>query len=120
MRPLFDLSPQISSSFDPGSSIVWHHGDVSTLLESIPDGTVKLVVTSPPYNVGKEYETRTSIQEYLARQSKIIKDLVRVVAPDGSICWQVGNYVEKGEVYPLDIYYYGIFPPPSTVWARQQ
>jgi adenine-specific DNA-methyltransferase len=39
----------------------------------------------------------------------ILSELVRVLRPDGSICWQVGNYVENGEVYPLDIYYYSLF-----------
>jgi adenine-specific DNA-methyltransferase len=67
------------------------------------------IVTSPPYNVGKEYETKTSIENYLASQEKVIEELIRIVSDNGSICWQVGNYVDKGEVFPLDIYYYNIF-----------
>ena len=39
----------------------------------------------------------------------IIAELVRTLAPTGNLCWQVGNYVEKGEVFPLDIYFYEIF-----------
>lgn len=68
-----------------------------------------MVITSPPYNVGKEYETRTGLKQYLKTQERVIEELVRVLHPEGSICWQVGNYVEKGEIYPLDIYYYEIF-----------
>ena len=34
---------------------------------------------------------------------------MRVLSPEGSLCWQVGNYVEKGEVFPLDIFYYPFF-----------
>lgn len=69
----------------------------------------KLIVTSPPYNVGKEYETRKSIEDYLSKQKEIINELVRVLHPNGSICWQVGNYVDSGEIFPLDIFYYSIF-----------
>jgi DNA modification methylase len=50
-----------------------------------------------------------SIHEYLDSQAELIKELVRVLKPNGSICWQVGNYVEKSEVFPLDIYFYPIF-----------
>jgi hypothetical protein len=42
-------------------------------------------------------------------QAELITELVRVLSPHGSICWQVGNYVEKSEVFPLDIYYYPMF-----------
>jgi adenine-specific DNA-methyltransferase len=68
-----------------------------------------LIITSPPYNIGKSYETKTSIEEYLDFQKGIINELVRVLSNKGSICWQVGNYVKKGEVFPLDIFYYSIF-----------
>ena len=42
-------------------------------------------------------------------QEEIINELVRTLSHKGNLCWQIGNYVEKGEVYPLDIYYYQIF-----------
>jgi adenine-specific DNA-methyltransferase len=100
---------QIKSDFDPTADIVLHHGDVRDLLATLPDGFARLVITSPPYNLGKEYETRVALKSYLEFQSQIIAELIRVLADDGSICWQVGNYVENGEVYPLDIYYYEIF-----------
>ena len=79
------------------------------LLADISTDSVNLVVTSPPYNVGKKYEKSTPLEEYLAAQEPVIKELVRVLAPTGSICWQVGNYVHKGEVFPLDIYFYELF-----------
>lgn len=91
------------------SRIVFHHGDAFDFLNSIDANQVQLVITSPPYNVGKEYETKTSIEKYLETQEKIIEQLIRVTADTGSICWQVGNYIEDGEVYPLDMYYYEIF-----------
>lgn len=84
-------------------------GDSFKKLQAFEAGMFKLIVTSPPYNVGKEYETKRSIEEYLNNQKAIIKELVRVLSPSGSICWQVGNYIDKGEVFPLDFFYYEIF-----------
>jgi DNA modification methylase len=83
--------------------------DTLRFLETLPDGAAQLVVTSPPYNIGKAYESRVSIQEYLDGQRGVISELVRVLGSRGSVCWQVGNYVAGGEVFPLDVFYYGIF-----------
>ncbi len=84
-------------------------GDTLNQLKKFENDKFDLVITSPPYNVGKEYETKTSIEKYLQIQEEIIQELVRVTNNKGSICWQVGNYVEKGEIFPLDIFYYQIF-----------
>jgi adenine-specific DNA-methyltransferase len=84
-------------------------GDSLDVLKEIEDNKFKLIITSPPYNVGKEYEVKKSIELYLEEQDEIINELIRVLHPLGSICWQVGNFVNKGEVFPLDIFYYNIF-----------
>ncbi|MCL6099213.1 MAG: site-specific DNA-methyltransferase [Bacteroidetes bacterium] len=84
-------------------------GDTLENLHKIDDEKFDLVITSPPYNVGKEYETKKSIESYLGDQEKVIEELIRVTSSKGNICWQVGNYVEKGEIFPLDIFYYQIF-----------
>lgn len=97
------------NKFDPKEELILFHGDVNELLASIPNKSINLIVTSPPYNVGKEYEVRTSIDDYLNQQEKAIRLMYEKLADDGSICWQVGNFVDKGEIYPLDIYYYRIF-----------
>jgi len=68
-----------------------------------------LIITSPPYNVGKEYETQTNLEKYLKELEPILEQLVRVLNTTGSICWQVGNYIENKEVFPLDIYFYTQF-----------
>ena len=99
----------ISGHFEQSADIVLFHGDTTDFLKEIPDETMQLVVTSPPYNIGKEYEIRTTIQKYLDSQKNIIKEIIRVLSPSGSICWQVGNFVQDTEVYPLDIFYYQIF-----------
>ncbi len=78
-------------------------------MAELPDAKFKLIVTSPPYNIGKAYESRSSLNDYLDDQSKVIKDCVRLLDPQGSICWQVGNYVENSQIIPLDTILYPIF-----------
>ncbi len=100
---------RLSSNFDPLATFVLWEGDCLQLLPQIPDGFVQLVVTSPPYNLGKPYETRLDMKDYVAQQEAVIKECVRVLSPNGSICWQIGNYVNNGEIIPLDILLYPIF-----------
>jgi len=101
-EPLFEyISPEITHQIVNGDSL--------TVLKEIEDGKFDLIITSPPYNVGKSYETKTSIEKYLETQEIIIKELLRTLSDKGNLCWQVGNYVDKGEIFPLDIYYYQIF-----------
>ena len=103
--PLFEKRKEIASQFDLNAELVLYRGDVRDFLATLPDSTASLVVTSPPYNLGKEYEDRVAIEKYLETQAAVIAQLYRVLREDGSICWQVGNFVEDGEVFPLDIYY---------------
>lgn len=84
-------------------------GDSLIKTKKLPSGKFKLIITSPPYNVGKEYETKKTIDSYLEQQESIINELVRILHPNGSICWQVGNYIKKGELIPLDILFYPLF-----------
>ncbi len=91
---------KITSNFDPSADFILHEGNVLDLLKEIPDKFVKLVVTSPPYNLGKPYEDKLEIEEYLEQQKIIITECVRVLDDSGSICWQVGNYVNNGEIVP--------------------
>ncbi|MDR1367842.1 MAG: site-specific DNA-methyltransferase [Candidatus Accumulibacter sp.] len=83
--------------------------DALHFLKTVGKESVQLVITSPPYNIGKSYENKVPIQDYLSAQKSVIAEIVRTLNPRGSICWQVGNYVDGGEVYPLDIFYYDLF-----------
>lgn len=101
-EPLFEyISPDISNQIVNADSL--------SFLKKEEDGKFDLIITSPPYNIGKSYETKTSIERYLESQEEIINELVRTLSDKGNLCWQVGNYVDKGEVFPLDIFYYQIF-----------
>ena len=100
---------EIQSEFQQDSHIVLRESETLTELKQLPNNSFKLVVSSPPYNIGKEYEKQTALEYYLDWQREIITELCRLVATDGSIVWQVGNFIDNGEVFPLDIYFYPIF-----------
>jgi len=100
---------KISSVFNKNENIIIKQGDTLQELKNLPDDTFKLIVSSPPYNIGKEYEKQVALENYLETQREIIEELCRVVSNNGSIIWQVGNFVDLGEIYPLDIYFYPIF-----------
>src|SRR2546426_1674205 len=89
--PVFDLA------YRPNARIVLVQGDSLETLRALPAGVAKLIITSPPYNIGKEYETQTKLGHYLEWLNPIIREIVRVLSPHGSLCWQVGNYVEDSE-----------------------
>lgn len=99
----------LADRYDPNAEVVLYAGDCLDLLDEIPNENIQLIVTSPPYNLGKEYEKKISLSEYISQQRKVIIECVRKLKREGSICWQVGNYVEKNEIAPLDIILYPIF-----------
>jgi adenine-specific DNA-methyltransferase len=99
----------ISPVYDPSAHFVLFEGDCRDFLPHVPDAIAKLIVTSPPYNLGKEYETRLSLQTYLDQQRRVIDQCCRILHPKGSICWQVGNYVDNGEIIPLDVKLFPLF-----------
>ena len=78
--------------------------DVEKFLDALPMQPIfDLVVTSPPYNIGKEYENQVPLSDYYDWQKRIIEKIYPRLKDNGSICWQVGNYVENGSITPLDI-----------------
>lgn len=91
--------------------IKYEFGDCKKVIPNINNIKFDLIMTSPPYNVGKEYENVKSIENYLSEQEQVISQLVSLLSPRGSICWQTGNFIDKKtkEIFPLDIFYYRIF-----------
>jgi adenine-specific DNA-methyltransferase len=100
---------RVSDRYETNADAVILEGDSAQTLKTIPDGTAKLIITSPPYNIGKAYEKATGLDEYLENLTPVLDQAIRILADDGSLCWQVGNYVESSEVFPLDIFYYPYF-----------
>jgi adenine-specific DNA-methyltransferase len=103
-------SLRVSALWNPDVDAVLFNGDCEELMRSMPDQSVQLIISSPPYNIGKPYEKKLPLSEYIAWQRRVLHECDRVLAPGGSICWQVGNYVDKktGEVIPLDALFWPI------------
>lgn len=91
------------------SSII--QGDALAMLDCIPDESVQLILTSPPYNIGKAYEKGmfSSLEQYTEWMNELIKKLIKKVSPNGNICWQVGNHVADGALTPLDFLFFPMF-----------
>ncbi len=104
-----DKKIKICPSYSKNSDVVIYNGLAIDFLNTVPKGSIDLIITSPPYNIGKEYEDKKELSDYLDTQEDIIPSLCEVLSESGSICWQVGNYIKNGEVFPLDIYYYKLF-----------
>jgi adenine-specific DNA-methyltransferase len=74
----FDSQKKIQDRFDSNADLVLYQGDVIDFLGTVPDNSVSLIITSPPYNLGKDYEDRVSIERYLERQTETIAQLYSV------------------------------------------
>jgi site-specific DNA-methyltransferase (adenine-specific) len=73
--------------------VILHH--TSEEMEELPDCSVHLMVTSPPYNVGKDYDEDLSLDEYLAFLKRVWKETYRVLVPGGRACINVANVGRK-------------------------
>ena len=105
----FVSKTSVAGSYAPTNTATLFVGDRLDFLHQLPDGAARLIVTSPPYNIGKIYEKKDSLESYLRGQKETLKECVRSLANDGSLCWQVGNHINGGqEIYPLDIFIYQI------------
>lgn len=101
-----------------------YQGDCIDLLKALPDESVKLIVSSPPYNLGKEYEARKALQHYLDEQTTVLTECYRVLKNSGSIFWQVGAFSDNGSLIPLDVRFFpileslGCIPRNRIIWIR--
>lgn len=100
---------EVKTTFSKENHVTLYLGDCLDFLQQIPDESIQLIITSPPYNIGKEYEERIDIEKYIFQQNRVISECIRTLKDEGSICWETGNYVFNGEIVPLDILLYNCF-----------
>lgn len=96
-----------TENFCEATASLWL-GDALEFLKSLSDNSVDLLLTSPPYFVGKEYDRSRSLADFKAELARVMPEIARTLKPGGSLCWQVGNHVERSRVTPLDTAVYPI------------
>lgn len=105
----------IAKEYSPDAAASMLLGDNLEHLGAIPDESVDLVVTSPPYNIGKDYEQIVDLDTYVESQKRVIEECVRVLKPTGNVCWQVGFTKSGKEMIPLDVLLYPVFKGAGLV-----
>ena len=85
------------------------HGDTLQTLKKFPSNKINLIITSPSYMLGKEYDKERSFEEYKKYHSDVIKECHRVLTEDGALYWNVAQTpLENGEILPLGVVFYSI------------
>jgi adenine-specific DNA-methyltransferase len=103
-----------------GVNATLYHGDCLELVSAIPTASVDLVVTSPPYCIGMEYERASTVQDFLEAHKCLLPEIIRITKPGGSICWQVGYHISKRTVYPLDYAVFSILDGNKEIALRNR
>jgi site-specific DNA-methyltransferase (adenine-specific) len=86
----------VGEPVDPPSEIVDRlFCQSSETMEQIPDDCVALMVTSPPYNVGKDYDADLGLSEYLELLKRVLAETYRVIEPGGRVAVNVANLGRK-------------------------
>lgn len=85
-----------------GTSASLSHCDAHDFLSELSPRSVDLIVTSPPYFIGKEYDASKSARDFMREVRRVLPAMLRCLKAGGSLCWQVGNHVHEGQLTPLD------------------
>ncbi|HIU70256.1 MAG TPA: site-specific DNA-methyltransferase [Candidatus Enterosoma merdigallinarum] len=89
--------------------IIMYHDDCLNVFSSLANDSIDLIVTSPPYCMGKEYESISDdIESFISLNKKVLAEAQRVIKKGGSICWQIGFHVKDSVIVPLDCLIYEI------------
>lgn len=94
--------------------------DALAFLGDLPAESVDLAISSPPYFIGKEYDTSRRLADFIQLHEQLSTLLVRAIKPGGSICWQVGNHVRDNVVVPLDALVYAAFSKSPALRLRNR
>src|SRR5579863_5191180 len=88
-----------------GENCAIYCADCLPSLKSLPEGIINLTVTSPPYNIGKEYESTLPIEEYLSWCDQWIAEVHRTTTSAGAFWLNVGYVALEGRAKPIPLPY---------------
>lgn len=100
-----------------------HFCHSSEKMTELPDNSVHLMITSPPYNVTKEYDDNLSLVEYLALLKNVWKETYRVLVPGGRACINVANlgrkpYIPVHSYIITDMLELGFYMRGEIIWNK--
>lgn len=101
---------RIYKNYKEGNRVTIRQDDCINFLKKIPDESVDLIITSPPYCMKKAYEDpQDDVNTFKQQHERIFPDIYRVLKRGGSVCWQIGYHVSEKCIIPLDYIVYDIF-----------
>ncbi len=113
-------TPTIYKRFKSDRELILANTDAVGFVKKLPDNCVDLVVTSPPYCMGKEYEKSKNYDDFEAFHREFLPEIIRITKDGGSICWQVGYHVKNSGVMPLDFLVHQILQEYADVTLRNR
>jgi adenine-specific DNA-methyltransferase len=112
--------PQSTPTRNSTLSVRLELQDAFKFLGDLAPNSADLIVSSPPYCMGKEYDRSLSIDDFFADHKRLAPLLVRALRSGGSLCWQVGHHVQNGVVVPLDALVYPILAAEKGLVLRNR
>lgn len=103
--------------------------DCLTFMKDIPDKSIDLIITSPPYNLGIDYDNYNDNQElndYLLGQEKILRECFRILKDGGRLAWQVPSITQEKMYFPLNSWTsmkcleIGFEQRAEIIWLKEQ
>ena len=95
-------------------------GDAVQLAKKIPNDSVDLIVTSPPYCIGMPYEKKRTLEDFIVMHEALLPECERILKVGGHLCWQVGYNVTSKRVEPLDFYVHDILRQTNILNLRNR
>lgn len=99
---------KIAGAWKETNKFTLFEGDCASLIDSLPENSVRLAISSPPYCIGKVYEDETKASDFVANHESILPAICQRIQSGGSLCWQVGYHIDNGVSTPLDFVVYEI------------
>lgn len=105
-----DIRALLGKPFCAGDGYAIYCADCLPILEKLPEEVCALTITSPPYNIGKEYEEPLPLEKYLTWCERWMQEVYRITSPDGGFWLNVGYVEMPGRAKAL--------PLPYLLWDR--
>lgn len=98
-----DIVTRLGRPYFVNDNVAIYNCDSLQKMKEIPESSINLVITSPPYNIGKEYETNLSVDDYVNWSKDWLSFIPKIVADNGSFLFNLGymQIPDKGKNVPI-------------------